>query len=105
MDGADHHSSDQNEQGGLFSPVFSPDQLDGGSDTQHPQGNADQNIQDIDGISALMEAVSRGDNELVELLLAKGADPALKDAAGRTASSIANKKGNAEALRLLSGGK
>jgi hypothetical protein len=64
---------------------------------------ADPNRQDVDGVSALMEAVSTHHNELIGTLMAHGVDPALKDRKGRTATDIATQKGNDEAAGLIAG--
>jgi hypothetical protein len=62
---------------------------------------ADPNPQDSDGVSALMEAVATDHSELIGTLLSYGADPALKDARGRTAMDLARQKGKEDAIALL----
>jgi ankyrin repeat protein len=53
------------------------------------------------GLSSLSHAVGRGEKELVRVLLAHGADPLLKDAAGRTALERAEANGASEIVALL----
>jgi ankyrin repeat protein len=53
------------------------------------------------GLSSLSHAVGRGDKELVAVLLAHGADPALKSADGRTALERAEANGATEIEALL----
>lgn len=53
------------------------------------------------GLSSLSHAVGRGDRELVAVLLAHGADPALKSADGRTALERAEANGATEIVALL----
>jgi uncharacterized protein len=53
------------------------------------------------GLSSLSHAVGRGDKELVAVLLAHGADPALKSADGRTALERAEANGATEIVALL----
>ncbi len=52
--------------------------------------------------TALMMASIRGNKPLVQLLLQRGADPALKDNKGQTALSFALKKGHADVAEVLS---
>ncbi len=61
------------------------------------------NEKDADGITALHKCVllAVADNEAVEYLLARGADPSLKDNKGRTALSIAKANGHTHAVALL----
>ncbi|HEY4339010.1 MAG TPA: ankyrin repeat domain-containing protein [Steroidobacteraceae bacterium] len=51
---------------------------------------ADINARAVDGGTALHGAASRGRNAIVNLLVAHNADPAIKDARGRTAADVAN---------------
>jgi ankyrin repeat protein len=53
------------------------------------------------GLSSLSHAVGRGDRELVAVLLAHGADPALKSADGRTALERAEANGATDIVALL----
>lgn len=53
------------------------------------------------GLSSLSHAVGRGDRELVAVLLAHGADPALKSADGRTALDRAEANGATDIVALL----
>jgi hypothetical protein len=53
-------------------------------------------------VTALMMASIRGNGPLVQMLLAHGADPGLRDNKGRTALSFALKKGHAEVAQILS---
>ena len=53
-------------------------------------------------ITALMMAAIRGNKPLVQLLLERGADPALADNKGQTALTFALKKGHADVAELLS---
>jgi hypothetical protein len=55
------------------------------------------------GITALMLAAVWDNEELVQMLLKHGADPQLTDTFGRTAKLLAEKKGNAAVVGLLSG--
>lgn len=52
----------------------------------------------LDGATPLMLAAARGDEPLVELLLAHGADPLQRDPHGRTTAEYAEMYGNAIAL-------
>lgn len=52
----------------------------------------------LDGATPLMLAAARGDESLVELLLAHGADPSQRDPHGRTAAEYAAMYGNAIGL-------
>lgn len=56
------------------------------------------------GVTALHLAVARGNAEAVKLLLANGADPAIRDASGRTALDFARKNNNLSLLRLMKAG-
>jgi hypothetical protein len=53
-------------------------------------------------VTALMMAAIRGNEPLVQLLLAHGADPGLRDNKGQTALSLARKKGHAGVVQILS---
>jgi ankyrin repeat protein len=53
------------------------------------------------GLSSLSHAVGRGDQELVRVLLAHGADPLLKSADGRTPLGRAEANGASEIVALL----
>jgi ankyrin repeat protein len=53
------------------------------------------------GFTPLMEAGLNGQIELIELLLAFGADPALRDGEGRTAGDHARARGHDEAAERL----
>jgi hypothetical protein len=52
--------------------------------------------------TALMEAAKGGHTEVLDALLAKGADPGKKNKAGLTARELAEQEGQAEAVLLLS---
>jgi ankyrin repeat protein len=64
---------------------------------------ADPNLQDADGISPLMTAVTAGHNALIDTLMEFRADPALTDGDGHTAADLARARGNAEAMARLTG--
>ena len=51
---------------------------------------ADPNARDHDGFSALHYAAARGDNELIEYLVSKGADPLVVARTGQTTVDMAN---------------
>jgi ankyrin repeat protein len=59
------------------------------------------NATDPAGQTALMLAARRGDEAVVRLLLAAGADRAKTDAAGRTAAELARQQGHATLATLL----
>jgi ankyrin repeat protein len=54
------------------------------------------------GETPLILAAERGNLEIAKLLLAKGADPNMKDRSGASALSLAKEKGNKAMLELLS---
>lgn len=56
---------------------------------------------DTQGWAPLMEAVERGNETIVKLLLGAGADPNAKTSSGITAASIAQKVGNGAIVQLL----
>ncbi|HWF83315.1 MAG TPA: ankyrin repeat domain-containing protein [Vicinamibacterales bacterium] len=51
---------------------------------------ADVNAQDSDGNTAIHNAASRGDNEMIEYLVSKGGDPKAVNRGGRTTVDMAN---------------
>ncbi len=55
------------------------------------------------GQTALTMGALFGRTEIVKLLMARGADPAVKDAAGNTAAGLAKQQGNVEMISLLDG--
>jgi ankyrin repeat protein len=59
------------------------------------------NARDGDGDTALMEAVRYGHTENINYLLASGANAALKNSAGETAASIAEKISERNFLNLM----
>ena len=63
--------------------------------------NADNNVQDQDGVSILHYAASRNLPEMVKILLSRNSKTDLKDKAGRTALDIAKEFGNNEVVVLL----
>ena len=64
--------------------------------------NADANAVSEDrGTTALMEAASLGDTEIVEMLLSHGSDPNIKSKSGRTALMLAVSEGHREAASAL----
>ena len=64
--------------------------------------DADINLQDDNGISALMEAVQADSEDSVSILLEAGADKTLKNSDGKTALDLAVKEGNKVIQSLLS---
>jgi ankyrin repeat protein len=52
--------------------------------------HVDVNIRDHEGNTALHNAASRGDNEMIEYLVSKGADPKAVNRAGQTTVDMAN---------------
>lgn len=63
---------------------------------------ADVNATQHGGYTALHAAAQNGDRAMVDLLLARGADPSIKSADGRDAASFARKKGHEEIAGLFS---
>ncbi len=61
----------------------------------------DKNVQDRQGKTALMHAVTNEHNEVVELLLREGAQIAIRNLAGNTALSIATQKAHTALVKLL----
>jgi ankyrin repeat protein len=51
--------------------------------------------------NALQAAVADGRTDTVKVLLARGGDPSIKDASGKTCLDVAREKGNAEIVRML----
>jgi uncharacterized protein len=64
---------------------------------------ANPNLQDSEGVTALMEAVSTDHSAMIDTLISHRADPKLMDRRGRTAADIAKQQGNDEAARSLAG--
>jgi ankyrin repeat protein len=62
---------------------------------------ADTELVDIDGMTALHHAAESGEPAAVQLLLEKGAKADAKDSSGETPLDLARKKGSAEVIRLL----
>jgi ankyrin repeat protein len=58
------------------------------------EGGADVNRRQAGGFTPLMSAARNGDDELTELLLARGANPTLEDDDGRTAAAHAEQAGH-----------
>jgi ankyrin repeat protein len=58
-------------------------------------------VRQKDGMTPLMIAVANGDAETAGLLLAKGADPNLRAAGGKTALSLAKDRNSAPLIQLL----
>lgn len=52
--------------------------------------DADVNARDYNGYAPLHHAAARGDNELIEYLVSKGADPTVVSRAGQTTADMAN---------------
>jgi hypothetical protein len=67
---------------------------------EHCDVNAANNV----GQTALMMAALFGRNDVVRLLIAHGANSALKDSAGNTAADLARQQRNSEMVTLLGGG-
>ena len=68
--------------------------------TEHCDVNAANNA----GQTALMMAALFGRTDIVRLLIAHGANAALKDNAGNTAIGLAEQQGNRAMVTLLGGG-
>jgi len=68
--------------------------------TEHCDVNAANNV----GQTALMMAALFGRSDVVRLLMAHGANSALKDNAGNTAAGLAQQQGNPAMVTLLGGG-
>lgn len=64
---------------------------------------ADVNRQDKRGVTPLMDAVSNGYTDSIEILLKAGADVNLKDNEGKTALMMASERGDVKAVNLLIG--
>ena len=62
---------------------------------------ADVNAQAKNGVTALMVAATHNSAPMIGLLMDAGADPALKNAQGLTASEMAEKNGNLEAAQAI----
>ena len=56
---------------------------------------------DLKGSFPLHAAAAGGREEIVEFLLEHGADPAAKDAKGKTAKSVAAKKGYDDVAKII----
>jgi ankyrin repeat protein len=56
-----------------------------------------------EGFTALMTAAAEGQLAVVQLLLARGANPSIRDEDGDTAASFARQKGHTEVVALLTG--
>jgi ankyrin repeat protein len=54
------------------------------------EGHADVNARDVNGETPLHNAAARGDNELIQYLVSKGADVMAVDRKGRTTVDLAN---------------
>ncbi|MGD9096924.1 MAG: ankyrin repeat domain-containing protein, partial [Desulfobacterales bacterium] len=65
--------------------------------------NAEVNLQDRLGRSALLLAASEGHAAIVEQLLAKGAKASLTNKSGRTALDVAAAEGHEQVVRILEG--
>jgi hypothetical protein len=63
---------------------------------------ADANARDDSGTTALMLAARRGREDLVEILLAEGADPLIQNCRGDTAASLAEAGGHPAIAKRLS---
>lgn len=62
---------------------------------------ADVNAQAKNGVTALMIAATHNSAPMIGLLMDAGADPAIKDQQGQTATDIAEKNGNLEAAQAI----
>lgn len=67
------------------------------------EAGADPNLPQQGGFTALHAAALHGNTALIELLLRHGAEPTLKNEEGASAADLARSKGQAGALRVLSG--
>ncbi len=67
------------------------------------QGANPNTIDDVEHFTSLMHAAAEGQLEVVKILLAHRADPALKDVDGDTAESFARKNGHTAVVDLLHG--
>jgi hypothetical protein len=65
------------------------------------EGGGDVNWQTTAGTTPLMAAVSAGSSEVVQYLIAQGADPSLRNQNGKTAADQARQSGNTALLALL----
>jgi len=74
----------------------------GVADVLLDSGRAALDAREESGASVLHLAAIRLDERAARMLLAAGADPALKDNAGRTAADVARMQGNVPLARLLS---
>jgi ankyrin repeat protein len=68
------------------------------------KGKPDLEAAEESGATALHIAAGDGQVELVRLLLAAGADPAARNAEGRTPADVAAKANHADAAALLRAG-
>lgn len=64
---------------------------------------ADVNATQHGGYTALHAAAQNGDRAMVDLLLARGADPAMRSTDGMNAATFAREKGHAEIAALFNG--
>ena len=62
---------------------------------------ANANLQNEDGYTALLIAVSSGNKEIVQLLLENGADINIKNIDGKTAWSLAEERNYSKIVDLL----
>jgi ankyrin repeat protein len=62
---------------------------------------ADVNAQSKSGVTALMIAATHNSAPMIGLLMDAGADPALKNQQGQTATDVAEKNGNQEAAQAI----
>lgn len=95
--------SDRSDKGYLR-PAFRMAILNGASESVrlHLRVEGDVNAVDEMGRSPLMLAASRGRIDICRLLLAEGAEPALRDKEGNDALAAALAQGQTEVARLLS---
>jgi ankyrin repeat protein len=66
---------------------------------EHEATNVNQRGEN--GVTALHLAVIKGNADMVEILLAGGADPTIRDASGRTAMDFARKNKNLSLVRVM----